>query len=202
MTNLGEDDEMKNDTPAMGQGHNEDEDEESEEAEEAPVQHPYMKMFDAEILREFLGKSWVVFSVFFGLYYLLQFGLALMCANFYSQSYPLRLQEWKYTPVDPTKTDIVAKTNEPLRVCGLEGIEDNGKSYDANRAISAEIYDKAFFLLGMFHIIEWIRTIILLTSTCMGGVFLIRIWKLSMLNAIFGFVAAVFAHYAYFSDPG
>ena len=88
------------------------------------VLHPYMKMFDAEILREFLGKSWVVFSVFFGLYYLLQFGLALMCANFYSQSYPLRLQEWKYIPVDPTKTDIVAKTNEPLRVCGLEGIED------------------------------------------------------------------------------
>lgn len=88
--------------------------------------------------------------------------------------------------------------NIPLECCSLDG--DNCKIED--RKASAEVYDKAFFLLGIFHIIEWIRTIILLTSTCMGGVFLIKIWKFTMLNAIYGFVAAVFAHYAFFSTEG
>ena len=33
---------------------------------------------------------------------------------------------------------------------------------------SAEVYDTALLLLGLFHIIEWFRTIMLLTVTCMG----------------------------------
>ena len=87
----GQDDEYKKDAPIIGQGNNEDEEEDESEVEEAPEKHPYKKMFDADIMREFLGKSWMTFSAFFGLYYLLQFGLALMCANFYSQSSYVRL---------------------------------------------------------------------------------------------------------------
>ena len=105
------DDEFKKDTPAMGQGNNEDEEEDESEEEVAPVQHPYLKMFDAEIMREFLGKSWIAFSSVFGIYYLFQFGMALVCANFYSQSDPLRLTEFDYKPVDPNtaEADILMK---------------------------------------------------------------------------------------------
>merc|ERR1719469_1441379 len=50
---------------------------------------------------------------------------------------------------------------------------------------SAWVYDKAFFLMGLFHIIEWIRTIVLLTSTCMGGEFLIVLYQWTSINALF-----------------
>lgn len=69
-------------------------DDESED--EPPEHHPYMKMFEPTIARPFLGKSWVIFMMFFLLYYILQLGLALMCCNFYSQSHPVRLQSFNY----------------------------------------------------------------------------------------------------------
>jgi hypothetical protein len=141
MTSMPEDDEFKKDTPAMGQGNNEDEEEEESEAEEAPEEHAYMKMFDADIMREFLGKSWVVFSSFFGLYYLLQFGLALMCANFYSQSAPLRLTTFEYKPVNPDVDydSIKIVANIPNAACGF-GITDADNTLEA-RVKSAMIYD-------------------------------------------------------------
>ena len=33
---------------------------------------------------------------------------------------------------------------------------------------SNEVYDTALLMFGLFHIIEWFRTIMLLTVTCMG----------------------------------
>lgn len=56
--------------------------------------------------------------------------------------------------------------------------------------------------MGIFHIIEWIRTAILLASTCLGGDFLIVIYQVTGVNAIFGFIAYVFAHYAYLNADG
>ena len=80
----------------MGQGGNEsDEDEEEESSDEEPEYPGYKEMFYAKNARPFLGKSWVVFSSFFAIYYLLQFGLALMCANFYSQSTEIRLSDFE-----------------------------------------------------------------------------------------------------------
>lgn len=67
---------------------------------------------------------------------------------------------------------------------------------------SAWVYDQAFFLMGLFHIIEWVRTIVLLTSTCMGGEFLIVLYQWTSINAIFGFIAYVFAHIAVLSADG
>jgi len=53
-------------------------------------------MFSADNAQTYLGKSWVKFSAFFAIYYLAQFGLALMNANFYSQSHELRLTTFEY----------------------------------------------------------------------------------------------------------
>jgi len=67
---------------------------------------------------------------------------------------------------------------------------------------SAEVYDKAFLLLGIFHIIEYIRTIVLLVSTTMGGVFLMVIYMITAVNACYGFIAYVYAHMAFFNAAG
>ena len=98
--------------------------------------------------------------------------------------------------------------NSPLQPCGLDGpvnkkLEKSDKdAWVKLQEESAWVYDKAFFLMGLFHIIEWIRTIVLLTSTCMGGEFLIVLYQWTSINAIFGFIAYVFAHYALFSADG
>jgi len=55
-----------------------------ESVDEEPLYPGYKEMFRADNARHYLGKSWMAFSAFFAIYYLLQFGLALMNANFYS----------------------------------------------------------------------------------------------------------------------
>ena len=77
------------DNPVMGAGSDEEDEDESEDEE--PVYPGYREMFHHTHARAYLGKSWVVFSSFFAIYYILQFGLALMNANYYSQSDELRL---------------------------------------------------------------------------------------------------------------
>ena len=103
--------------------------------------------------------------------------------------------------------------NKPLEICGPGADEDLKAQLEADdtldvtvdvqlRKISASVYDKAFFLMGLFHIIEWIRTIVLLSSTILGGEMLIVIYQVTSINAIFGFVAYVFAHYALLMPDG
>lgn len=64
------------------------------------------------------------------------------------------------------------------------------------------VYDTAFLLVGIFHTIEWFRTLVIIVSTSMGGVFLLKFYYITALNAIYGFVAYIVAHYAYFSENG
>ena len=56
--------------------------------------------------------------------------------------------------------------------------------------------------MGLFHIIEWVRTGILLALTGMGGVRMMLFYEITAVNYLFGFVAYVYAHYAYFGATG
>ena len=69
---------------------------------------------------------------------------------------------------------------------------------------SSEIYDMALFMLGVFHIIEWIRTALLLSCTVMQGMGLLMwTWHITTpINALFGVVAYIYAHYARFNANG
>ena len=42
----------------------------------------------------------------------------------------------------------------------------------------------------------------LMLTTCMVGVWLLKLWYLTMLNAIYGFVAYIVAHMVFFSEDG
>jgi len=123
---LPQDEDKDKETPAMGRGGNSDEESEDDEDDECPENPGYGAMFKASNARKFLGKSWVVFSMFFGLYYLIQFGLALGCANYYSMSEDVRLTSFSYipTPVQGDDGSLIVKSaevNAPLQPCGLNG---------------------------------------------------------------------------------
>ena len=62
----------------------------------------------------------------------------------------------------------------------------------------------ALLLLGMFHIFEWVRSALLLTCTVLQGMGCVMwTWHLTTpINALFGVVAYIYAHYARFSAAG
>ena len=57
----------------------------------------------------------------------------------------------------------------------------------------------AIKLVGIFHIIEWIRATILLTVVCLG-VNLMKVWYISAVSTIYGLVAFIYRHAAYWSE--
>ena len=172
---------------------------ESEESGDSEPTYPgQVQMYEAENAKEYLGNSWFIFSIFFVLYYLLQFFLALMCANFYSQTSPVRLWKFRYTTVSGNEL----KHNVPVQICGLTDAEMAIDHEVTKRRLAGDIYDNVLFHLGLFHIIEWIRTAILLTATCMGYKSLITFYRWTTPNVIYGFVAYVMAHFALFSARG
>jgi hypothetical protein len=69
---------------------------------------------------------------------------------------------------------------------------------------AAAVYDMAFLLLGIFHIIEWVRTALLITCTTMENMdVLMWTWHITTpLNALFGVVCYIYAHYARFNGNG
>jgi hypothetical protein len=67
---------------------------------------------------------------------------------------------------------------------------------------SASIYDTALLLFGLFHIIEWFRTIVLLTVTCMKYEILMYLYDITFLNAIFGLIVGIYAMVARFGEAG
>ena len=54
--------------------------------DEMPEEQPSKEMYTASNATEWLGKSWLTFGLFFGLYYIVHFGMALCCCNFYAEN--------------------------------------------------------------------------------------------------------------------
>ena len=77
--------------------------------------------------------------------------------------------------------------------CGVPG-------YDTP-ATATKGLDMAIYLLAIFHITEWLRTMILLVISCTGAG-LTAFYYFTKLNCIFGFVAYIFCYVTYFSATG
>ena len=56
--------------------------------------------------------------------------------------------------------------------------------------------------MGLYHIIEWFRTILLLTVTCMKYEILMYIYNALFVNLIFGVIVALYAHIVRFGAAG
>ena len=63
------------------------------------------------------------------------------------------------------------------------------------------IFDNVILLLGIYHIIEWLRTTILMTTICIGVNFM-WVWYITMLNSLFGLAAFIYCHIVYASAAG
>lgn len=64
---------------------------------------------------------------------------------------------------------------------------------------ASAVYDMAIYLLGIFHVIEWIRSTVLLTVVCVGTN-LMQIWYLTAISMFYGIAVFVYAHVIYASD--
>ena len=166
--------ETKEEPVDLGAADISEDDEESEDEDPKPEHKEYKEMFHPTNTAEGLGtqSNWWKFCMPLGLYYILQFGLALCCANAYS--------------------DVERKTP-----CGVSSKQLKGEEAGA-------VYDMALLMLGIFHIVEWVRTALLITCTTMENMGLLMwTWHITTpLNALFGVVCYVYAHYARFNANG
>ena len=66
---------------------------------------------------------------------------------------------------------------------------------------ASKVLDFPLMMLAIWHIIEWIRTTVLLTVICIG-VNWTAFWYVTMPNTIFGLVVYALVHMSYLSDDG
>lgn len=63
---------------------------------------------------------------------------------------------------------------------------------------ASAVYDAAIKLAGVFHVIEWIRTTLLLTVICIG-VNMMQVWYVTAVSALYGVGVFIYLHVVYFS---
>ncbi len=66
---------------------------------------------------------------------------------------------------------------------------------------ASKVYDLPLLLMAIFHMIEWIRTTVLLTIVLIGVNWTI-FWYLTIPNTLYGLVTYAFVHMAYFDQDG
>ena len=74
-----------------------------------------------------------------------------------------------------------------------------GKLADPEEA--SKVYDLPLVMLAIWHIIEWIRTTVLLSVVCIGVNWL-QVWYMTCFNTLFGIVVYALVHMSYFSEDG
>ena len=66
---------------------------------------------------------------------------------------------------------------------------------------ASKVFDLPLVMLAVWHMIEWIRTTVLLSVVCIG-VNWMTVWYATMPNTLFGLVTYAIVHMSYFSDEG
>ena len=63
------------------------------------------------------------------------------------------------------------------------------------------VYDTAILLMAIYHLIEWIKTTLILTVTCVG-INLMYLYYPLILNQVYGVIAVIYTMITVFSDEG
>ena len=156
---------------------------EEDEEERPPLPEPFSPWktyLRPQWLTLYLNNSKLIFGIVCTLWYLAQFIGAVSCINLYSD---------------------VDRLNrcEPLNPALLENDPKQPELSDPEKA--SEVFDAPLLLLAIFHIVEWIRTTLLLTIICIGVNWVI-FWYISSINTLFGLIVYAFTHMAYFDEKG
>lgn len=67
---------------------------------------------------------------------------------------------------------------------------------------ASKVLDGAILVAGIWHVIEWIRSTVLITVVFIGAHQLMWFWYATIWNSLFGIVAFIIVHVAYFGDAG
>ena len=71
----------------------------------------------------------------------------------------------------------------------------------ANPEEASKVYDLPLTLMAIYHMIEWIRTTVLLTVVLIGVNWTL-FWYITIPNTLYGLVTYAFVHMAYFDQDG
>ena len=129
----------------------------------------WLEVFSPETVTKLMHKKFGMFGAIVGFYYCANFVMCVAACNFYSDISRL-------SPCVINESGIVLEDDE-----------------------ASKVFDMAIKLTGVFHIIEWVRTTLLLT-VIMIGVNLMKVWYVSLLNMVYGIVSFLFLHAVYFSE--
>ena len=71
----------------------------------------------------------------------------------------------------------------------------------ARKNESSKVFDLAFLLIAIYHMVEWVRMTVLLTVVIIG-VNITAVWYITVPNTIYGLIAYAITHMVYFSEDG
>ena len=66
---------------------------------------------------------------------------------------------------------------------------------------AAAVYDSALLLLAIYHIVEWLKTTVVLTVVFVG-INLVWLYLIMILNTLFGVFTMIYAVMVRFSEEG
>jgi hypothetical protein len=135
---------------------------------EEPVMNWIMYFYPSTVTI-IMHRKMLIFSLVASVYYMVQFLACCASVNFYSDA---------------------------SRLAACNDLVDTSKPPVVGEMASA-IMDPAIILLGVYHIIEWIRCTILLTVICLG-VNMMQVWYALAINSVFGLICFIYCHVVYF----
>jgi hypothetical protein len=135
---------------------------------EEPIMNWIMYFYPSTVT-VIMHRKMLIFSLVASVYYMVQFLACCASVNFYSDASRLAICK---DLVDSSKPPVVGE-------------------------MASAIMDPVILMLGIYHIIEWIRCTILLTVICLG-VNLMQAWYVLAINSVFGLIGFIYCHIVYF----
>ena len=118
-----------------------------------------------------ITKRCVPYSIYIGFYYVIQLAACIASVNFYGDA-------------DRFNSCEVATGEAPMKP--IEAMK---------------VYDIPILLMSIYHLIEWIKTTIVLTVACVG-INLMWLYYPLVLNTLYGLIATIITMITIFSEEG
>lgn len=144
----------------------------TKDEKDVPKELPsWMSFFHPNVITNVLHKKYGIFGVIVALYYSMQFVCCVAACNFYS---------------DASRKISCVRDDDSV----IMGPDD-----------SSEVLDLAIKLCGIWHVMEWIRSTVLLTVVFIG-VNLMWVWYCTAVTAIYGVGVFLYLVAVYASEDG
>ena len=142
-----------------------------EEEQEGEFNLPWIQYFMPGNATKLITKRCVPYSIYIGFYYVIQLAACIASVNFYGDA-------------DRFNSCDVAAGETPMKP-----------------EAAMKVYDIPILLMSIYHLIEWIKTTIVLTVACVG-INLMWLYYPLVLNTLYGLIATIITMITIFSEEG